>query len=129
MERIQRPATYWGSRIAEVETNGGLIHTPEIWIVAITPNQPTHEAPTELATSEEPFDALVQPVESKYMYRDPDTSMPVMWLKVNSLPSEIAESPHKTPSPDLRTILRHWIPPGDQIIAPGINKLSTGTRL
>ncbi|KAJ6038899.1 uncharacterized protein N7446_014179 [Penicillium canescens] len=81
MERIQRPATYWGSRIAEVETNGGLIHTPEIWIVAIRPNQPTYEAPTELAASEEPFDALVQPVESKYMYRDPDTSMPVMWLK------------------------------------------------
>ena len=26
MERIQRPATYWGSRIAEVETNGGLIY-------------------------------------------------------------------------------------------------------
>ncbi|OQE62858.1 hypothetical protein PENNAL_c0258G02342, partial [Penicillium nalgiovense] len=31
---------------------------------------------------------------------------------VDILPSEAAESPHKTPSPDLRTNLRHSITPG-----------------
>jgi hypothetical protein len=41
--------------------------------------------------------------------------------RVNILPSEVAESPHKTPSPGLRTNLRHSITPGEGLaIALGI---------
>ena len=55
--------------------------------------------------------------------------------RVNILPSEVAESPHKIPSPDLRTNLRHPITPGKakpsakepHFRFQEVMKLSTGT--
>ncbi|KAJ5343375.1 uncharacterized protein N7506_003199 [Penicillium brevicompactum] len=81
IQRIQFPAEYWSSRLQEVETNGGIIPPPEIWIVAIPPNKLTHDIPTMSAASEESFDMLVFPVESEYMFRDSNTSMAVMLMK------------------------------------------------
>ncbi|KAJ5775826.1 uncharacterized protein N7511_000837 [Penicillium nucicola] len=70
MERIQSPATYWGNPVAA---------PPEIWIAAISPTEPHHEA------SEASHDYLIHPAESKYLSRDPDTSMPTTRSKDTSL--------------------------------------------
>ena len=79
MERIQFRATYWSSRITEADCL--VAPPPEIWIVAIPPPELHDEALAELIASGDSLDFFIQPVESKYMHRNPDTSMPVMWLK------------------------------------------------
>jgi hypothetical protein len=67
VERIQFPAIYWSSWIAEAL--GGIIPPPKIWVVIIPPHRLQREMSVDLEGYNELFDPLIQLPDGKDIQR------------------------------------------------------------